>query len=61
MEVHQGDAIEIPSNKVGTPPRRGIVEEVLQSDPLKVEVTWEDGHHTIFEPAGGHLRVISKS
>ncbi|MBW3578229.1 MAG: DUF1918 domain-containing protein [Actinobacteria bacterium] len=59
MEVHAGDTIEIPSNKVGVPPRRGTVNEVLQQDPLKIEVTWEDGHQSIFEPAGGHLKVVS--
>jgi hypothetical protein len=61
MEVHVGDRIEIPSNKVGTPPRRGVVDDVLQEQPLKVEVTWDDGHSSIIEPAGGHLQVISGS
>lgn len=57
-DVKDGDVIEIVSNKVDQPPRRGTVAEVLQDKPLKVEVRWSDGHTSIFEPAGGNLRVV---
>ncbi|MDQ4131254.1 MAG: DUF1918 domain-containing protein [Actinomycetota bacterium] len=58
MNVRAGDVIEIPSNKVDQPPRRGTVQEVMQAEPLKIEVRWEDGHLSIFEPMGGSLRVL---
>lgn len=61
MDLENGDTIEVPSNKVGTPPRRGRVEEILQEDPLRIEVSWEDGHRSIFHPAAGNLQVVEDS
>lgn len=57
MQVKAGDVIEIDSNKVGTPPRRGTVVTVKQEDPLKIEVRWADGHLSVIEPRGS-LRVV---
>lgn len=59
MDVEVGDTIQIESNKVGTPPRRGTVNEVLQTEPLKLDVTWDDGHRTIIEPTGAAVHVVS--
>lgn len=60
MRVSQGDVIRIESNKVGVPPRRGTVKEVLREDPQRIEVTWEDGHTSIFDPEGGNIRIEQK-
>ncbi|MFA9431127.1 DUF1918 domain-containing protein [Egicoccus sp. AB-alg2] len=57
MELQSGDAIEVVSNKVEQPHRSGVVERVLQQDPLRVEVRWEDGHTSVFMPSGGNVRV----
>lgn len=57
MEFRAGDIIRIESNKVGTPPRRGRIEEVLQDEPIRITVEWEDGHLSILEPTGGNLRL----
>lgn len=59
MEVHERDTIEVLSNRVGEPNRRGVVERVLEVDPLRLEVAWEDGHTSEFIPAGGNVRVVS--
>lgn len=56
--VRQGDTIEVPSNKVGQPNRYGVVERVLEEDPLRVEIRWDDGHTTEFVPAAGNTRVV---
>ncbi len=61
MEVHTGDAIEIVSNKVDNPSREGVVIEVLEQDPLRLEVEWSDGHRSILQPRGGNVRVVSKA
>ena len=61
MKITQGDAVEIVSNKVDQPHRRGVVQRVLQEDPLRIEVTWDDGRTTILMPAGGNLRVLHGS
>ena len=57
MEVREGDAIQVPSNKVDQPDRHGIVRRVLEDEPLRVEVEWEDGHTTVFVPHAGNLVV----
>jgi hypothetical protein len=57
MELHQGDQIEVVSSKVGQPPRTGVVDRVLEEDPVRVEVTWDDGNTTEFVPAGGNVRL----
>ena len=61
MQVTQGDAIEIVSNKVDQPNRHGVVQRVLAQGPLRIEVTWDDGRTTILSPAGGNLRVLDGS
>lgn len=58
MDVTKGDVIEVVSNKVGQPNQRGTVERVVGRDPLRLEVTWEDGHHSVFMPAAGNARVV---
>lgn len=60
MEVRTGDVIEVVTNKVQRTPRRGTVDDVLQHDPLKLEISWDDGHATILEPRGGNVRVIER-
>jgi hypothetical protein len=61
VDVHDGDVIEIPSNKVDQPPRRGTVMEVVREEPLTLEVEWDDGHTSRLQPAGGTLRVLDDS
>lgn len=61
MEFRKGDTIEVLSNKVDVPNRHGVVDEVIESDPLRLEVTWQDGHSTEFVPAGGNVRVLRRS
>ena len=57
MKAHVGDRIAVESERVAKPPRRGVVEEVLQEDPQRLRVRWDDGHETIFTPAAGVARV----
>jgi hypothetical protein len=53
MKAHVGDRITVESERVAQPPRRGVVEEVIQEDPQRLRVRWDDGHETIFAPAAG--------
>lgn len=61
MEVKQGDRIEVVSNKVDQPNREGVVERVLEADPLRIEVAWDDGRTTVFMPSAGNVRVLDHS
>jgi hypothetical protein len=61
MEVKDGDRVEVVSNKVDQPNRQGTVDRVVDHDPLRVEVTWDDGRTTVFMPAAGNLRILDRS
>lgn len=60
MEVRAGDVIEVPGNKVQQPARRGVVQRVLHERPLRIEVDWDDGHGSVFQPTGGTLKVVRR-
>ncbi len=53
MKPHAGDRIVVESEKVAKQSRAGEIEEVLQQDPLRVRVRWEDGHTSILAPTAG--------
>ena len=57
MKAHVGDRIAVESERVTQPPRRGVVEEVIQEEPQRLRVRWDNGHETIFAPAAGVARV----
>lgn len=61
MDTHVGDTIEVQGIQVGQPTRRGVVKELMADDPLELRVEWDDGHESVFLPAGGMVRVIADS
>jgi hypothetical protein len=57
MKAQVGDRLAVESERFDQPPRRGVVEEVLQEDPQRLRVRWDDGHESIFTPADGVARI----
>lgn len=57
MDARAGDTIEVQSNQVGQPVRRGTVLEVIAEQPAELRVRWEDGHESVFYPHGGTVAV----
>jgi hypothetical protein len=58
MEFKVGDRVSAESESTERRPRRGVVEEVMRSEPRpRVRVRWDDGHQSIYTPADGALRV----
>jgi hypothetical protein len=57
MDVSAGDQILIESERVGQPPRKGVVEEVINTDPLRLRVRWETDSVSIITPDAGAARV----
>jgi hypothetical protein len=55
--MRAGDRIVIEPKKALQPGRAGVIEEVLQEDPARVLVRWEDGHTSILTPAAGVARI----
>jgi hypothetical protein len=54
MVVNVGDRIVVESEKVGVPPRRGVVTGL--SGTL-LTVLWENGQESRFVPSAGSLSV----
>ena len=57
MRPHAGDRIVVESEKVAQPSRAGVIEEVLQEEPPRIRVRWEDGHTSILTPSAGVARI----
>jgi hypothetical protein len=57
MKGSVGDTIVVESERVDTPARTGMIEEVLQDEPPRYQVRWDDGHTSIFSPSAGAARI----
>ena len=57
MRAHSGDRIVVESERVARPGRRGVIEEVLSEDPMRVRVQWDDGHTSVLTPSAGAASI----
>ena len=57
MKASAGDLIVVESERVTQPLRRGVIEEVLQEEPPRFRIRWDDGHTSIFSPSAGSARI----
>jgi len=57
MEGLPGDTIVLESERAAQPARTGKIEEVLQTQPARFRVRWEDGHESIVSPAAGSALI----
>jgi uncharacterized protein DUF1918 len=55
-----GDRVVVEAERTSQVARKGVIEEVLQEQPLRCRIHWDDGHESIFSPAAGSLRVEPK-
>jgi uncharacterized protein DUF1918 len=55
-----GDTIVVESERVAIAARMGVIEEVLQEEPPRYQVRWQDGHSSIFSPSAGAARIEQK-
>lgn len=60
MTGNVGDTIVIESERADGTGRRGVIEEVLQDEPARYAVRWEDGHASILTPSAGAARIEQK-
>ena len=60
MSGKRGDRIIVESERVQQPAREGVIEEVLQADPPRFRVRWDDGRESIFTPSAGAARIEAK-
>ena len=57
MKGRAGDTILVESERVAQPPLSGVIEEVLQEEPPRFRVRWQDGRTTIFAPSSGAVTI----
>ena len=60
MSAKVGDRIVVEAERTTQAARLGVIEEILQEQPLRCRVHWDDGHESILTPAAGALRVEPK-
>ena len=60
MDGHVGDTVVVEAERVTMSARTGVIEKVLQQDPARYQVRWEDGHTSIIAPAAGVARIKPK-
>jgi hypothetical protein len=57
MQFEVGTNVIAETESTNRAPRRGVVEEVLKSEPSpRYRIRWEDGHESIYTPSAGALR-----
>jgi hypothetical protein len=52
-----GDRVVVETERTSHSARHGVIEEILQEQPPRFRVQWDDGHESILTPAAGALRV----
>ena len=57
MQAKIGDRVVVETERTSQTARRGVIEEILQEQPPRFRVQWDDGHESILTPAAGALRV----
>jgi hypothetical protein len=55
MNLEAGDRVIAESESTERPPRVGTIEAVLVQG-RRYRIRWDDGHVSIYTPAGGALR-----
>jgi hypothetical protein len=55
-----GDRVLVEAEKTTQTARHGVIEEILQEQPPRFRVHWDDGHESIFCPAAGSMRIEPK-
>ena len=60
MKGQVGATIVVESERAASSKRQGVIEEVLQENPPRYRVRWQDGRESIFSPAAGVAQVEKK-
>jgi hypothetical protein len=61
MSGRIGDRIVVEAERADQTGRAGVIEKVLEGEPPRYEVRWDDGHTSIFLPSAGAATIEQKS
>jgi hypothetical protein len=51
----------VESERAAQSGRAGVIEKVLEEEPPRYEVRWDDGHTSIFSPSAGAATIEEQS
>ena len=57
MHAKIGDRVVVETERTSQTARHGVIEEILQDEPPRFRVQWDDGHESTLTPAAGALRI----
>jgi hypothetical protein len=58
MKLEVGTHIKVEAESTEQSPRTGVVEEVVSEPPTpRYRIRWDDGHESIYAPAGGAVSL----
>ena len=57
MTGQTGDRVVVEPKGVTHTARGGVIEEVLQQEPPRYRVRWDDGRESILAPASGSVHI----
>ena len=60
MVFQAGDRVIAESESTGRAARAGTILQVLREEPARYRIQWDDGHESIYTPAGGALHAEIK-
>lgn len=61
MQLTVGTRVVVESESTERPARTGVIEEVLREAPSpRYRIRWDDGHESLYTPAGGALAAVSE-
>jgi hypothetical protein len=60
VSARVGDRVVVEAERTTQAARHGVIEEILQEEPPRFRVHWDDGHESILTPAAGSLRVEAR-
>jgi Domain of unknown function (DUF1918) len=61
MSGRIGDRIVVEAERADQTGRVGVIEKVLEEEPPRYEVRWDDGHTSIILPSAGAATIEQKS
>jgi hypothetical protein len=61
MRGRIGDRIVVESERAAQTGRSGVIQKVLEEEPPRYEVRWDDGHTSIFSPSAGAATIDGKA
>jgi Domain of unknown function (DUF1918) len=62
VTLQVGDRVEQQARSTERPARAGVIREVVGADSSpRYRIEWDDGHESVYTPAGGSLNRLGRA